>query len=78
MRRSPYRSASSPLGNCEAAYAIHMPVRARPIALLDTPNASPMAGTTGLMASRAAIVAKKARVHAPRTAPWYDHSFTVS
>jgi hypothetical protein len=46
------------------------------MAPLDTANASPIAGTTGLMASRAAIVAKKAKVHAPNTAPWYDHSLT--
>jgi hypothetical protein len=39
------------------------------MALFDTANASPIAGTTGLIARRAAIVAKKASVHAPRTAP---------
>jgi hypothetical protein len=53
-----------------------MPVRARPIALLGTAKASLMAGTTGLMTRRAAMVAKKASVHVPRTAPWRDQSVT--
>jgi hypothetical protein len=53
-----------------------MPVRASPIAPLGTAKASLMDGTTGLMTSRAAIVAKKARVHVPRTAPWRDQRVT--
>ena len=77
MRRSPYRSASKPLGNCARAYASHMPVSANPMALFETAKASPTAGTTGLIARRAAIVAKNASVHAPSTAPSYDHSFTA-
>jgi len=68
MLRSPYRSAKRPLGNCAAAYASHMPVSASPIAAFDTPKALLIAGTTGLITSRAAIVAKKASVQAASTA----------
>jgi hypothetical protein len=40
--------------------------------LFETPNSAEIAGTTGLITSRAAIVAKKASVHAVSTVRLVD------
>jgi hypothetical protein len=69
--RSPNRSARMPLGYYEAKYAIHIPVNATPIDEFETPNVAVIWPTTGLIASRPAIVAKNASVHSASNVSWY-------
>jgi hypothetical protein len=77
-RRSPNRSARTPLGNCMSAKAIHIPVRTTPISVFETPKVSTMSGTRGLMTSRAPTWLKFATTANVRTLYRYDVTRTTS
>jgi len=54
-------------GNCASAYASQSPESARPTVPFVTPNSAVICGTSGLMTSRAAIVAANASVQREST-----------